>query len=133
MPTLELPQYLTAGGAIIALVRTEDGRTTATCGGCHDSATYSAVVWAENHAHNCRVIPRATWPQGVLARATTYGGAHIDLTIEGSSYFTACSGCTSNKLHAFTAGNQVDAKTAYANALEWVHDHAVCPFQPRPA
>lgn len=134
-----LPSYLTAGGAAVTLAPSgpEGEEVTAVCGGCRisqefhsDYAVARAKRVAARHAAKCRVIPQPEpWPAGVLHRAATRTGAHIDVRVAYVSEHRAeCGGCG-------RSASWPGAATEISPRLfEWVDAHAdACRFQLRPA
>lgn len=93
-------------------------------------------------------MPNTTWPEGLIARYLTVGGAHVDLihvTHPGDSetYSTdaACSGCPTAKsvCHWVGSGSWDDYKeerapeAADVQARAWAQSHAeTCRAIPRP-
>jgi hypothetical protein len=84
----------------------------------------------------------SAWPDGVIARARTFGGGVIDITSTTGSATAACTGCGESTTHTAKIGYQprtrqelvyADELTeeAQQKAILWVRNHATCPFMPR--
>lgn len=83
----------------------------------------------------------APWPDNVIARYLTVGGATVDLTHRHSETRSKCSGCGTHKDHTtkdfyYSHGEPVyfqNRDTADHNAREWAQTHAeTCRAIPRP-
>lgn len=142
---MTLPSYLTVGGALVALARTGGQypeAITSTCGGCGDTDQFNPADSlylkdpGQAHAEVCRAVPRL--PNGVIARAKTLGGGHIDITTQetpdGITATANCAGCpeTFSALRnwPYLKTPEERREQAIHDAREWAREHATCPFIP---
>ncbi|MEO5877550.1 MAG: hypothetical protein ABIS86_19185 [Streptosporangiaceae bacterium] len=128
--------FRTLNGATITL--TGSGiDCAATCDGCGDGIGRHARLdlppvrdWAQAHAAACWALPSTALPEGVLQRAVTVGGGHIDIR-QGHPLGTEhtasgrCSGCGAVDSSAGTSPG-----IAVARVMRWARVHATCPFVP---
>ncbi|MBT2467824.1 hypothetical protein J7E97_08045 [Streptomyces sp. ISL-66] len=96
-------------------------------------------------------MPETTWPEGVIARYLTVGGATVDLTHrlnflnppEPFATAAACSGCPDSEefSHWVGTGSEwdgtykevLDVSQAEERARDWAQSHAEkCRAMPRP-
>jgi hypothetical protein len=67
------------------------------------------------------------WPQGVIARYVTVGGATVDIHEEEEDYVARCTGCT-----AMWSNGKSDWKLQY-QVRPWTQSHAEkCRALPQP-
>lgn len=92
---------------------------------------------------------QTTWPEGVIARYLTVGGAtvdlaHIELNDEAKATQATCTGCRAvkrsewaNHYHSYGTSNYVafqDQNKGDCNAREWAQSHAdTCRALPMPS
>jgi hypothetical protein len=75
------------------------------------------------------VSAETTWPEGVIARYVTVGGATVDIEIEDADpnrrmYVARCQGCNGHQW------NDVDYE---GEARDWAQSHAeACRAMPKP-
>jgi hypothetical protein len=145
MTTTVHSRYRAAEGAIITLTRKTTGADTghvAACDGCGDGSgggLRTVRDWAQAHA-KCRALPApAALPDGILHRAVTVGGGHIDITTGTATASTistvsTCTGCreveTFEISRTYQYGNP--EQVAIGRAITWTRNHATCPFMPKP-
>jgi hypothetical protein len=77
------------------------------------------------------------FPEGVIARAKTFGGGHIDITTtetpEGITATATCTGCpdTYNALRNWGHLTPEERREqALHDTRQWARNHANCPFIP---
>ncbi|MFF8829139.1 hypothetical protein [Streptomyces sp. NPDC015131] len=94
---------------------------------------------------------QTTWPEGVLARYLTVGGATVDVTTRYNAFtppkpiatLASCTGCPASEEvgHWFGSGahfngtfrEEHDRERADSQAREWAQSHAeTCRAMPRP-
>ncbi len=71
-------------------------------------------------------------PDGVIARAKTFGGGHIDITAEGTTATATCTGCpdTFRATRNWPETDEERREQAIHDARQWAREHATCPFIP---
>ncbi|MUN41445.1 hypothetical protein [Actinomadura litoris] len=79
----------------------------------------------------------AAWPEGVIARYLTVGGATVDLMRSRAGITAVCRGCpVAHATRAFERAGSVrqdGGKRATEQAQEWAQTHAErCRAMPRP-
>ncbi|MGW3196297.1 hypothetical protein ACWDBD_17260 [Streptomyces sp. NPDC001118] len=83
-----------------------------------------------------RTAEPAAWPDGVIARYLTVGGAHVDLTEAANEITGTCHGCPDEN-HRFDFDPMCEGlrmvSFAKSQASTWAQSHAEkCRAMPRP-
>lgn len=134
-PTIPI-LFRTLEGGVVTLDRDGEYAFIADCRPCGDSRTDNirdARTWANTHSGGCRALPSEALPHGVIARAKTTGGGHIDIRHSQPEHergmrttTSTCTGCgTTHTEQGMTPD------IALNNAKAWTWKHSTCPFIPQ--
>jgi hypothetical protein len=87
-------------------------------------------------------VSSTTWPEGVIGRYLTVGGATVDITCNGDNeyavYTPACTGCGHSNSHwsEYPSGYTVEVVNRHTleRARAWAQSHAEsCRAMPNPS